>query len=70
MSLQGANLIDELKEYAGLDGDLFDYQMSRILNRYSVNPENLDLDQLREVLADYLQGLILEDEYMQPEKYT
>ncbi len=70
MSLQGTNLIDELKECSGLDGDFFDHQMSRILNRYSVNPENLDLDQLREVLADYLQALILEDESKHSEKYT
>ena len=68
MSLLGANLIDELKECSGLDSEFFDHQMSQILKKYSIDPENLALDQLRDVLSDYLQALILEDEVQKVEK--
>lgn len=62
MILQRNNLIVELRENSGLDEDFFDHQMSQILSAYAMNPETLEIDQLREVLADYLQGLILAEE--------
>lgn len=63
MSLQGTNLIAELRSTSGLDQDFFDQQMAQILQKYSVSPENLEIDQLREILADYLQALILTEEH-------
>lgn len=70
MSLKGTNLISELRETSGLDQDFFDSQMGSLIQTYSLNPESLELDQLREVLADYLQALILEDESRQEAKYA
>lgn len=62
MSLQGTQLISELRDNSGLDKDFFDHQMTQILQKYSLNPDTLEVDQLREVLADYLQALILAEE--------
>ena len=63
MTLNGQTLIMELNENSGLDSDFFDQQMNELLTSYSVNPETLELDQLREILADYLQQLILVEEH-------
>lgn len=62
MSLQGASLITELRQQSGLDHDFFDQHMQQILGAYRVNQDSLDLDLLRDILADYLQGLILAEE--------
>jgi hypothetical protein len=62
MSLHGTDLILELRENSGLDQDFFDGQMEQLMKTYSLNPETLGLEQLREVLSDYLQALILEEE--------
>ncbi len=70
MSLQGTSLIAELRDTSGLDQDFFEQQMTQILQKYSVSPENLEIDQLREILADYLQALILEDEAQYSPKYA
>lgn len=70
MSLKGTNLIAELRETSGLDEGFFDGQMGQLMQSYSLNPETLDLDQLRTVLADYLQTLILEEEAQAEAKYA
>ncbi len=70
MSLKGTTLIAELRETAGLDEGFFDSQMGTLIQNYSLNPETLELDQLREVLADYLQALILEEEAQAEAKYA
>lgn len=70
MSLKGTSLITELKESAGLDHNLFDGQMDKLIKSYSLNPETLEIDQLRTALADYLQTLILEDEACAEAKYA
>lgn len=62
MSLQGIQLITELQENSGLDKDFFNYEMNQILEKYSVDPDHLDIDRLRDVLSDYLQALILTEE--------
>lgn len=61
MSLKGTNLLSELRENSGLDQDFFDTEMTELMRTYSLNPDTLDLDQLRAVLSDYLQTLILEE---------
>lgn len=70
MSLKGTNLITELRDNSGLDQDFFDSQMGTLIQSYSLNPETLEIDQLREVLADYLQALILEEEAQAEAKYA
>ncbi len=70
MGLKGTTLISELRETSGLDEGFFDSQMATLIQNYSLNPETLELDQLREVLADYLQTLILEEEAQAEAKYA
>lgn len=70
MNLKGSNLIEELRDNSGLDQDFFDGKMNDLFTKYSVNPDTLELDQLREILADYLQALILEEENQQAAKYA
>ena len=70
MGLKGTTLISELRETSGLDEGFFDSQMGNLIQNYSLNPETLELDQLREVLADYLQALILEEEAHAQAKYA
>jgi hypothetical protein len=70
MGLKGTTLISELRETSGLDEGFFDSQMGALIQNYSLNPETLELDQLREVLADYLQALILEEEAQAEAKYA
>lgn len=70
MNLKGSHLIEELRGNSGLDEDFFDTQMNDLFSKYSVNPDNLELDQLRDILADYLQALILEEEAQQAAKYA
>jgi len=70
MSLKGTNLITELRDNAGLDQDFFDSQMGTLIQTYSLNPDTLEIDQLREVLADYLQALILEEEAQAEARYA
>jgi Flp pilus assembly CpaE family ATPase len=70
MGLKGTTLIAELRETVGLDESFFDSQMSTLIQNYSLNPETLELDQLREVLADFLQSLILEEEAQSDAKYA
>ncbi len=70
MGLKGTTLISELRETSGLDEGFFDSQMGTLIQNYSLNPETLELDQLREVLADYLQALILEEEAQAEAKYA
>ena len=62
MSLKGTNLLTELRENSGLDQDFFDTQMGNLIQAYDLNSDTLELDQLRNALADYLQTLILEEE--------
>lgn len=70
MSLKGTNLITELRDNSGLNQDFFDSQMGTLIQSYSLNPDTLDIEQLREVLADYLQALILEEEAQAEAKYA
>lgn len=70
MSLKGTTLIAELRDNSGLDQNFFDTQMGSLIQSYSLNPETLELDQLRDALADYLQALILEEEPQAETKYA
>lgn len=59
---QGSNLVSELRENSGLDQTFFDSKMNELCSRYSLNPDSLELEQFRLVLADYLQSLILQED--------
>lgn len=60
MDLQGQDLIVELQNHSEIEKSNFNYHFSEILENYNVNPDDITLDQLRDVLANYIQDLILE----------
>ncbi len=60
MDLKGQELISELSLHSGIESKNFDYHFSEILENYHLDPKELTLDDLREILSNYLQDLILE----------
>lgn len=53
-------LIEALIENTGLPRNLVQKELHEILRLYHSNEENISLDDLREVMADYLQDTFLE----------
>ena len=60
MELKGQKLISELQSNSNIESSNFNYHFNEILEGYHINPNELTLDQLREVLSDYLQSFILD----------
>lgn len=60
MELKGQQLISALQSNSNIESSNFNYHFNEILEGYQLNPNELTLDQLREVLSDYLQSFILE----------
>ncbi len=54
------NLIDEMTVGTGLPEEPLAREMKRLLERSSLSKETCGLDQLREVLAEYAQEILLE----------
>lgn len=53
-------LIKELISYTGLPEKVISKEIYRIILKSGKNPDNLTMDELREVLKIYLQEVILE----------
>lgn len=62
MELKGKGLISTLQSNSNIESSNFNYHFNEIIESYNINPNELTLDQLREVLSDYLQNMILEME--------
>lgn len=60
MDLAGEKLLLELQNHSQIERGNFIYHFQQILQEYEVSGSELTLDQLREILSDYLQNLILE----------
>lgn len=60
MELKGKNLISTLQSNSNIESSNFNYHFNEIIEGYNINPNELTLDQLREVLSDYLQNMILD----------
>lgn len=62
MELKGKNLISTLQTNSNIESSNFNYHFNEIIEGYNINPNEITLDQLREVLSDYIQNMILEME--------
>ena len=56
----GEGLIDELTTSTGLPQDAVGAELDRLIRAAGLKPESLTLDQLRTILADYLQDVFVE----------
>jgi len=54
------NLYNEVISCTGLDGSEINNEFTNLLKKNSLDPECLTLEQLREVMAEYLQDVFLE----------
>lgn len=56
----GNKLFHAVVEATDLPTDPVNNELTRILQQHGISPDTMTLDDLREVLADYLQDTILE----------
>ena len=56
----GTKLINFVVENTGLPAEPVHRELNGLLEKHGVNPDSMTLEDLREVLADYLQDVFLE----------
>ncbi|MBN8539186.1 MAG: hypothetical protein J0L82_02275 [Deltaproteobacteria bacterium] len=59
-SVRGTALINELSHATGLPDDLIGEELSRIIAGAGMSTSDVTLDELREMLAAYLQDVLIE----------
>ena len=59
-SVRGTSLINELSRATGLPDDLIGEELSRIIAGAGKSTSDVTLDELREMLAAYLQDVLIE----------
>lgn len=59
-SVRGTALINELSHATGLPDDLIGEELSRIISSAGKSTSDVTLDELREMLAAYLQDVLIE----------
>jgi hypothetical protein len=59
-SVRGTALIYELSQATGLPDDLIGEELSRIISSAGKSTSDVTLDELREMLASYLQDVLIE----------
>lgn len=59
-SVRGTALINELSKATGLPDDLIGEELSRIISGAGRSTADVTLDELREMLASYLQDILVE----------
>ena len=58
--MTGRHLFDILIRLSGLPADPAQKELERLLKEATLNPDSVSLEQLREVLAGYLQDVLCE----------
>lgn len=58
--MKGQKLIQEVCSHTDVPEDLLTTELKSLIEKRDFNEEHLTLDQLREVLAEYLQDILLE----------
>ncbi|MEK6774799.1 MAG: hypothetical protein AABY64_12725 [Bdellovibrionota bacterium] len=56
----GKNLAQDLSLNSGLDEDLFNTEFDKLLEKYGKSAQQITLPELREILAQELQDVLLE----------
>jgi hypothetical protein len=67
-TVSGDALFEQVTEATGLPQDLMSNELGRLLKKCGVSQSEMTLDDLRRVLADYVQDVLLsaKDEFAQP----
>jgi hypothetical protein len=58
--MAGKDLLKELSSATGLPQEPVMKELTDLVTKANVSPEEIDIDTLREILAEYLQQVILE----------
>ncbi len=58
--MKGHKLIQEVCSHTDVPNDLLNAELKFLIKKKNFNEEHLTLDQLRELLAEYLQDILLE----------
>lgn len=58
--MEGKALVHKLLEATGVNGESLEAEMKKVMDDSNVNEETLTLEQLREILANYLQDVLTE----------
>jgi hypothetical protein len=58
--LRGTELLKELSAATGLPNEMIGEELSRLISSAGKSTENITLDELREMLATYLQDVLLD----------
>jgi hypothetical protein len=58
--MEGLSLLRALIEATGLPTEAVDREIQRLCKAHHLDPENITLDDLRDVLASYLQDVLIE----------
>lgn len=58
--MHGLDLLKTLIESTGLPDQAVKAELDRLLIKHAINPETITLDDLRLILADYLQDVLIE----------
>ena len=56
----GAKLLKEISEGTGLPQDMVTYELDKLLKQAGLKKEQVTLDEIRDVLANYLQDVLVE----------
>lgn len=57
--MEGHNLIDKLAALTGLPEEAINSELVGLVESYGIRPEALTLNDVRMILADYLQDILL-----------
>ena len=58
--MRGAELLNELSDATGLPEALISEELSRLLDSAGKSPDSVTLDELRDLLAVYLQDVLID----------
>ncbi len=60
MTMEGHNLINKLSVLTGLPEDAVNKELVGLVESYGIRPEELTMSDVRNILADYLQDVLLD----------
>jgi hypothetical protein len=58
--MEGLELLRFLVEATGLPKESVDMELKKLLQRYGIDPEHVTIDDVREIMAGYLQDTLVE----------
>ena len=59
MTMEGHKLIEKLATLTGLPKDAVNHELVQLVESYGIRPEALTLNDVRAILAEYLQDVLL-----------